>query len=65
MKIWNTDAPNILGIEEIMFGDSTRNVTLICSSDTAQVIRIKSQFLIPKLSKETLKEFLGYAKTRK
>ena len=47
-----------------MFGETTRNTTLICSSDNAQVIRIKSQFLIPKLTKSTMKEFLRYAKTK-
>ena len=64
LKICNIDAPNIIGVEEIMLGETTRNTTLICSSDYAQILRIKSQFIIPKLTKFTLKEFLRYARTK-
>ena len=44
--------------------EPVRNVTVTCTSEHAQVIRIKSQSLFPKLMDKTLKELIGIGKTK-
>lgn len=64
LKLFTTEAPNLVGLEEFMMNEDKRRVTVVWVSDSAIVIKINSKDILPKLKEHSIKEFIQYAKTK-
>ena len=64
IKLFTTEAPNLIGMEEVIMKEKYRSSTVTCVSDSAELIKIATVELIPKLKDESLKELIKAAKTK-
>lgn len=64
IRLFSTEAPNLIGLEDVLIKEKYRSTTVTCISETAEVIKIRGKELIPRIKEETLKELVLYAKSK-